>query len=79
MFLDHFAFCLKCKRGCSLALNNVNGNFQSDLLRNHYNYLQFAYYKREYFNLAMINFIKLIERNIFTEIKKHKAAYFHRM
>lgn len=46
-FLDHFAFCLKCKRGCSLALNNVNGKFQADLLRSHYNYLQFAYYKRE--------------------------------
>lgn len=42
---NHFAFCLKCKRKCSLALNNVNGNFQSDLLRSHYNYLQFAYYK----------------------------------
>nr|XP_012234724.1 PREDICTED: prolyl 3-hydroxylase 2-like isoform X1 [Linepithema humile] len=42
---NHFAFCLKCKRGCSLALNNVNGNFRGDLLRSHYNYLQFAYYK----------------------------------
>ncbi|XP_029178230.1 prolyl 3-hydroxylase 1-like [Nylanderia fulva] len=42
---NHFAFCLKCKRGCSLALNNVNGKFQADLLRSHYNYLQFAYYK----------------------------------
>ncbi|XP_024880411.1 prolyl 3-hydroxylase 2-like isoform X2 [Temnothorax curvispinosus] len=42
---NHFAYCLKCKRGCSLALNNVNGNFQNDLLRSHYNYLQFAYYK----------------------------------
>lgn len=42
---NHFTFCLKCKRGCSLALNNVNGDFRSDLLRSHYNYLQFAYYK----------------------------------
>ncbi|RLU20866.1 hypothetical protein DMN91_007480 [Ooceraea biroi] len=42
---NHFAFCLKCKRKCSSALNNVNGNFRSDLLRSHYNYLQFAYYK----------------------------------
>ncbi|KAL6440170.1 hypothetical protein ACFW04_003044 [Cataglyphis niger] len=42
---NHFAFCLKCKRGCSLAMNNVNGNFLADLLRSHYNYLQFAYYK----------------------------------
>ncbi|XP_029678000.1 prolyl 3-hydroxylase 2-like [Formica exsecta] len=42
---NHFVFCLKCKRGCSLALNNVNGNFRADLLRSHYNYLQFAYYK----------------------------------
>lgn len=42
---NHFAFCLKCKRKCSLALNNVNGEYRSDLLRSHYNYLQFAYYK----------------------------------
>ncbi|XP_028045555.1 prolyl 3-hydroxylase 2 isoform X2 [Monomorium pharaonis] len=42
---NHFTFCLKCKRGCSLALNNINGNFQSDLFRSHFNYLQFAYYK----------------------------------
>lgn len=42
---NHFAYCLKCKRKCSSALNNVNGNYQSDLLRSHYNYLQFAYYK----------------------------------
>ncbi|XP_018399168.1 PREDICTED: prolyl 3-hydroxylase 2-like [Cyphomyrmex costatus] len=42
---NHFTFCLKCKRICSLTLNNINGNFQSDLLRSHYNYLQFAYYK----------------------------------
>ncbi|KAL6254200.1 hypothetical protein P5V15_014822 [Pogonomyrmex californicus] len=42
---NHFTFCLQCKRGCSIMLNNVNGKFQSDLLRSHYNYLQFAYYK----------------------------------
>lgn len=42
---NHFTFCLKCKRGCSLSLHNVNGNFKADLLRSHYNYLQFAYYK----------------------------------
>lgn len=42
---DHFAFCLKCKRGCSLGLNSVNGEFRSNLLISHYNYLQFAYYK----------------------------------
>jgi len=45
---DHFAFCLKCKHRCSYALNNVNGNLRSDLLRSHYNYLQFAYYKRKW-------------------------------
>ncbi|XP_015594433.1 prolyl 3-hydroxylase 2 [Cephus cinctus] len=42
---NHFAYCLKCKRGCSIALNNLNGNYHNDLLANHYHYLQFAYYK----------------------------------
>ncbi|XP_014480867.1 PREDICTED: prolyl 3-hydroxylase 1-like isoform X2 [Dinoponera quadriceps] len=42
---NHFAFCLKCKRGCSLGLNSVNGEYRSNLLSSHYNYLQFAYYK----------------------------------
>ncbi|KAF7994187.1 hypothetical protein HCN44_011456 [Aphidius gifuensis] len=42
---NHFAYCLKCKRSCSLWLNNINGDYQKDLLSSHYNYLQFAYYK----------------------------------
>ncbi|XP_043256674.1 prolyl 3-hydroxylase 1-like [Colletes gigas] len=42
---NHFTHCLKCKRYCSLLLNNVNGNEQKDMLWSHYNYLQFSYYK----------------------------------
>lgn len=42
---NHFAYCLKCKRACVHALNNVNGDYRKDILRSHYNYLQFSYYK----------------------------------
>ncbi|CAK9805831.1 Prolyl 3-hydroxylase 1 [Anthophora quadrimaculata] len=42
---NHFAYCLKCKQACSNILNNLNGDFRKDMLRNHYNYLQFSYYK----------------------------------
>ncbi|XP_011151167.1 prolyl 3-hydroxylase 2 isoform X1 [Harpegnathos saltator] len=42
---NHFTFCLKCKRECSLNLNSVNGEYRNNLLSSHYNYLQFAYYK----------------------------------
>ncbi|KAK2589188.1 hypothetical protein KPH14_002002 [Odynerus spinipes] len=42
---NHFAYCLKCKRSCSRYLNYVNGENRDDLLRSHYNYLQYAYYK----------------------------------
>lgn len=42
---NHFAYCLKCKRGCSHTLNNMNGDYRSDTLRSHYDYLQFSYYK----------------------------------
>ncbi|XP_031839217.2 prolyl 3-hydroxylase 1 isoform X1 [Nomia melanderi] len=42
---NHFTYCLKCKRSCSHQLNNVNGDYRSDMLKSHYNYLQFSYYK----------------------------------
>ncbi|XP_076177927.1 prolyl 3-hydroxylase 1 isoform X2 [Ptiloglossa arizonensis] len=42
---NHFTYCLKCKRSCSMHLNNINGNDQKDILWSHYNYLQFSYYK----------------------------------
>nr|XP_012151788.1 PREDICTED: prolyl 3-hydroxylase 1-like isoform X2 [Megachile rotundata] len=42
---NHFTFCLRCKRACSQRLNNVNGNYRRDMLKSHYNYLQFSYYK----------------------------------
>ncbi|XP_033341231.2 prolyl 3-hydroxylase 2 isoform X2 [Megalopta genalis] len=42
---NHFTFCLKCKQTCHQRLNNVNGDYRGDMLRSHYNYLQFSYYK----------------------------------
>lgn len=42
---NHFAFCLKCKRACPRMLNSINGDNRQDILRSHYNYLQFSYYK----------------------------------
>ncbi|XP_076244601.1 prolyl 3-hydroxylase 1 isoform X2 [Calliopsis andreniformis] len=42
---NHFTYCLKCKRSCSQLLNSVNGDYRRDMLRSHYNYLQFSYYK----------------------------------
>ncbi|XP_017889080.1 prolyl 3-hydroxylase 1-like isoform X2 [Ceratina calcarata] len=42
---NHFAFCLKCKRACPRMLNSINGDYRPDILRSHYNYLQFSYYK----------------------------------
>lgn len=45
LLANHFAYSLKCKRSCSRLLNYVNGENRDDLLKSHYNYLQFAYYK----------------------------------
>ena len=42
---NHFAYSLKCKRSCFVILHNVNGNYQKDMFKSHYNYLQFSYYK----------------------------------
>ncbi|KZC12803.1 Synaptonemal complex protein SC65, partial [Dufourea novaeangliae] len=42
---NHFAYCLKCKRFCHQQLNSINGDYRKDMLRSHYNYLQFSYYK----------------------------------
>ncbi|XP_043529191.1 prolyl 3-hydroxylase 1-like isoform X2 [Frieseomelitta varia] len=42
---NHFAYCLKCKRACSRTLNNVNGDYRRHMLRDHYNYLHYSYYK----------------------------------
>ncbi|XP_078048000.1 prolyl 3-hydroxylase 1 isoform X2 [Augochlora pura] len=42
---NHFTFCLKCKQICHQRLNNINGDYRGDMLRSHYNYLQFSYYK----------------------------------
>lgn len=44
---DHFAYSLKCKQSCFVILHNVNGNYQKDMFKSHYNYLQFSYYKRK--------------------------------
>ncbi|OAD59085.1 Prolyl 3-hydroxylase 1, partial [Eufriesea mexicana] len=42
---NHFAYCLKCKRACPRILNTLNGDYRKDMLRSHYDYLQFSYYK----------------------------------
>ncbi|XP_076280012.1 prolyl 3-hydroxylase 1 isoform X2 [Lasioglossum baleicum] len=42
---NHFTFCLKCKQICHQRLNNINGDYRGDMLKSHYDYLQFAYYK----------------------------------
>ncbi|XP_076659002.1 prolyl 3-hydroxylase 1 isoform X2 [Halictus rubicundus] len=42
---NHFTYCLKCKQTCHQRLNNINGDYRGDMLKSHYNYLQFAYYK----------------------------------
>ncbi|XP_012277357.1 prolyl 3-hydroxylase 2 [Orussus abietinus] len=42
---NHFAYCLKCKRSCSLSFGNINGEFRENFLPSYYHYLQFAYYK----------------------------------
>ncbi|XP_050584076.1 prolyl 3-hydroxylase 1-like isoform X1 [Bombus affinis] len=42
---NHFTYCLKCKRSCSRMLNNINGDYRRHMLRSHYDYLQFSYYK----------------------------------
>ncbi|XP_060516352.1 prolyl 3-hydroxylase 1-like isoform X2 [Cylas formicarius] len=43
---NHFTFVLKCKRNCSKILGNVNGQVYDDLFASHYNYLQYAYFKK---------------------------------
>ncbi|XP_016841537.1 prolyl 3-hydroxylase 2 [Nasonia vitripennis] len=42
---NHFVFDLHCKRRCSRVLSTLNGDYRADFLVNHFNYLQFAYYK----------------------------------
>lgn len=44
-------------------MSSVNGDYRKDMLRSHYDYLQFSYYKREYIsdeNNAGTRFIELL-------------------
>ncbi|KAE8744370.1 hypothetical protein FOCC_FOCC008974 [Frankliniella occidentalis] len=43
---NHFVYCLKCKAKCQSKLSVLNGEKYDDFLATHFNYLQFAYYKK---------------------------------
>lgn len=43
---NHFTFVLKCKRRCKQKLGSLNGAVYEDLLASHYDYLQYAYFKK---------------------------------
>ncbi|KAH1022924.1 prolyl 3-hydroxylase 2 isoform X1 [Dendroctonus ponderosae] len=43
---NHFTYVLKCKQGCKKKLGSLNGEIHADLLASHYNYLQYAYFKK---------------------------------
>ena len=45
VFPDHFVSTLHCKEACPKKLDYVAGEFKDDYLAEHYNYLQYAYYK----------------------------------
>ncbi len=45
LFADHYVSGLHCKIGCPDKLDFVNGEFKDDYLAEHYNYLQYAYFK----------------------------------
>ena len=42
---DHYISTLHCKQACPKKLDYVSGEFKDDYLAEHYNYLQYAYYK----------------------------------
>ncbi|KAK0162063.1 hypothetical protein PV327_008431 [Microctonus hyperodae] len=84
---NHFAYCLKCKRSCSQFLNNLNGDYQHDLLASHYNYLQFAYYKlgdikrtcqavESYLLFFPADETMLNNKDYYSNLPKVKANYF---
>ncbi|KOC68177.1 Synaptonemal complex protein SC65 [Habropoda laboriosa] len=84
---NHFAYCLKCKRTCSDILNNVNGDFRKDMLKDHYDYLQFSYYKlgdlkkactavESYLLFDPVDETMLENRNYYSAQPKVKEEYF---
>ncbi|KAG7199780.1 hypothetical protein KM043_000443 [Ampulex compressa] len=84
---NHFAYCLKCKRACSQYLNNVNGDYRADMLRTHYDYLQFSYYKlgnlraacaavESYLLFAPADETMLHNKAYYTSLPKVESTYF---
>ncbi|XP_054005345.1 prolyl 3-hydroxylase 1-like isoform X1 [Hylaeus anthracinus] len=73
---NHFAHCLKCKRSCSTLLNNVNGNYQKDILWTHYDYLQFSYYKLGNLKAACANVESFLLFNPIDESMLQNKKYY---
>ena len=51
---DHYISTLHCKQACPKKLDYVSGEFKDDYLAEHYNYLQYAYYKGKLLPLLII-------------------------
>ncbi|XP_074659759.1 prolyl 3-hydroxylase 2-like isoform X2 [Tubulanus polymorphus] len=49
---DHYSDVIKCSSKCSNKLSTVHGKFVFDYIPDHYNYLQYAYYKLNDFRNA---------------------------
>ncbi len=45
VFLDHWINVLECRQQCADEMATINGAVVQDFLVEHYNYLQFAYFK----------------------------------
>ncbi|KAL1492863.1 hypothetical protein ABEB36_011041 [Hypothenemus hampei] len=43
---NHFTYVLRCKRTCKKKLSSLNGEIHEDLFASHYDYLQYAYFKK---------------------------------
>ena len=48
LLVEHWSGLMQCRLGCSSKVNVVNASSEplDDYFIDHYNYLQFAYYKR---------------------------------
>ena len=47
LLTDHWLSVLTCRTDCTDDLEKAGGEVREDYLPEHYNYLQFAYYKGE--------------------------------
>jgi len=45
LLLAHWTAVLECKDNCPISLSTVDGEWKQDYLEEHYNYLQFTYFK----------------------------------